>query len=499
MRLRFVIVLMVCAAIAGRPARPQQAAKPMTKDQVMSVVSAGMDDAELAKKIEERGIDFDLTDDYLQALRKAGAQEVVIKALRTVKPSPMGRDQLLLLVAGGVPSERAMALVKQRGVDFIPDEKFLESLRTAGADDSLIAVVREVKPAGVEQHLARAAECERTRAWAEAEQEYRAALAIVPGTAEFIQRAELAAKHLKPPQYRLTRTLKHAGEWFNFVGSRMVISPDGRWLGWSDEKGLDVWELATGEKKPSPHGKDMFAFSPDGRWLAAIAKDFKGVGVWEVATGREGCRLPTEDPIPGFSVQFSPDGHLLAIGGLHGRLNLWEFPSGKQVLSVAAMTDTNNVTDPAWVVWIAFSPDGRSVASRGDNNTIKLWETASGREVRTLAGLRDAPYHAAFSPDGRLLASSSRDGIKLWDVSTGQVVRGFDESARYSGYVTFTPDGDWLAFGSGGLTLWEVGTGRKVMDLEGPRWGIGALGFSTDGKWLAATSDTEVYLWQRQD
>jgi hypothetical protein len=155
MKLRFLVVSMVCAAIVGQPARPQQAAKPMTKDQIMSVVTAGIDNAELAKKIEERGIDFDLTEDYLQALRRAGAQEVVIKALRTVRPSPMGHDQLLLLVAGGVPSERAAALVKQRGVDFMPDDKFLESLRTAGADEALIAVVREAKPLEVQRHLTR--------------------------------------------------------------------------------------------------------------------------------------------------------------------------------------------------------------------------------------------------------------------------------------------------------------------------------------------------------
>ena len=132
MKLRILTALIVFLAALGQFALPQQAAKPLTKDQIMTVVTAGMDNAELAKQIEARGIDFDLTDDYLQALTKAGAQEVVIRALRTVKPSPLGRDQLLLLVAGGVPSERAAALVKQRGVDFMPDEKYLESLRTGG-------------------------------------------------------------------------------------------------------------------------------------------------------------------------------------------------------------------------------------------------------------------------------------------------------------------------------------------------------------------------------
>ena len=43
---------------------------------------------------------------------------------------------------GGVPSERAAALVKQRGIDFEADERYLETLRVAGADDSLLDSLR---------------------------------------------------------------------------------------------------------------------------------------------------------------------------------------------------------------------------------------------------------------------------------------------------------------------------------------------------------------------
>jgi len=47
------------------------------------------------------------------------------------------------LVAGHVPSQRASALVKQYGVDFMPDEEYFKTLRLAGADETLIAAVRE--------------------------------------------------------------------------------------------------------------------------------------------------------------------------------------------------------------------------------------------------------------------------------------------------------------------------------------------------------------------
>ena len=142
MKLRFLILIALVTVI-GRPALPQQPEKPLSKNQVMELVKAEMDNSQLAKLVRERGIDFEPTDDDVQALRKAGAQDVLIAALHAVKPQPLTRDQVLHLLAGGVPIERAVMLVKQRGIDFLADEEYLSTLRLAGADDTLIAAVRE--------------------------------------------------------------------------------------------------------------------------------------------------------------------------------------------------------------------------------------------------------------------------------------------------------------------------------------------------------------------
>jgi hypothetical protein len=55
----------------------------------------------------------------------------------------MNQQQVLQLMAGGLPAERATALVKQRGIDFVPTDDYLETLRVAGADETLIAAVRD--------------------------------------------------------------------------------------------------------------------------------------------------------------------------------------------------------------------------------------------------------------------------------------------------------------------------------------------------------------------
>ena len=101
-----------------------------------------MESEVLAQTVEERGIDFEPTDDDLDALRKAGAQDVLITAIRVAKPRPITRKQVLKLIVAGVRSQRAAALVKQRGLDFMPDEEYLGTLRVAGADETLIAAVR---------------------------------------------------------------------------------------------------------------------------------------------------------------------------------------------------------------------------------------------------------------------------------------------------------------------------------------------------------------------
>jgi sulfatase modifying factor 1 len=146
MRICFLMLVMFLA-VAAQPAVPQQAQAPLTKEQVMGLLKAQMDNAELAKLLRERGIDFEVTDDYVQALRKAGAQDVLIEALRTVKLPPLTKDQVLHLVTGAGPGQRAADSVTRRGIDFLVDSPYLDMLRRLGADDALIAALREANKA----------------------------------------------------------------------------------------------------------------------------------------------------------------------------------------------------------------------------------------------------------------------------------------------------------------------------------------------------------------
>jgi Flp pilus assembly protein TadD len=175
--------------------------KPFTRGQVQGLVRDGLGDESGAKLLEQRGIDFALAEDFLQSLKAAGASEVFLKALRAAKQpvpasakKPLNQVQVFALLAGQVTSPRVAMLVKERGIDFEPQQDYLDEVRLGGGGDELISALKSAKvtrpaivdpaaqarQAEVQQHVARGAEHIKKSQYAEAEQEYRAALLLDP-------------------------------------------------------------------------------------------------------------------------------------------------------------------------------------------------------------------------------------------------------------------------------------------------------------------------------
>ena len=63
------------------------------------------------------------------------------------------------------------------------------------------------------------------------------------------------------------------------------------------------------------------------------------------------------------------------------------------------------------VVSLAYSPDGRTIASASRDETIRLWDVESGQQVGdALTAHTDNVDSVVFSPDGQRIVSGSTDG-----------------------------------------------------------------------------------------
>ena len=207
-----------------------------------------------------------------------------------------------------------------------------------------------------------------------------------------------------------------------------------------------------------------------------------GLRIWQT---NDGALIPSAIDVEWvYSLSFSPDNSILALGSAGGLIILLE----TEKYEVLRYWEAHS-----WIVDdLTFSPDGMLLASVSRDKTFGLWQASDGKQMYKMSGKSDEPYlglsSVAYSPDGKYIAVGASYGlIYLFTIDSNLEISQdkeweAEEQGRNVNDLAFSRDGSILASASySGVEFWampDCSLLKKIKQVPG--W----LTFSSDGTLL---------------
>ncbi len=199
------------------------------------------------------------------------------------------------------------------------------------------------------------------------------------------------------------------------------------------------------------------------------------------------------DTFNGFDlVEFSADGKMVLTVGNY-EASVFELSSGKKL---ATFKHQDNISHAA------FSPDGKKVATSHSNFSAALWDIEKQTLVNEFGYHSNFTPYIEFSPRGSMIATASADStVKIWDANS--LKEKFTLKHRFKlNFAHFSADEKLLLSGSGHYdnfgeaALWSTETGEKLLDLSHGNSPVVSAGFWHDkGHIVTSSANGSIIVW----
>ncbi len=242
----------------------------------------------------------------------------------------------------------------------------------------------------------------------------------------------------------------------------------------------------------------------DGRTMA-VATSTGAVRLLDATTGAvEGVLDRSQGDVS--DVALAPDDTVVATGiSVQKRAEAWDDTIEATRLASRARLFTlggqsEDVTGCSFYEGhVVFSPDGRLLASSSHDFTVQVTPLDDPGATKVLPPHLGTVFDLRFSPDGRHLITASDDGsMRVWQVDGWKLLGEYRNLP--GGYVSlaFSADDSTLAVSgaTGQISLVDPATGTPTRAFTGTRAQLGDMTFTPDGgRLLAPLDDGTVGIW----